>query len=115
MDKLEAVKKSVAATAGVRPHFLVDPDSDRLLAMVLALAAELGTVYERVDTLENLLIREGVIASAQLADFNVLGDLAAARLAWHDALVRRILRVLSHELQELVEDEADIPKPIVGE
>lgn len=115
MNKLEAVKKSVGAIAGPRPHFLADPDSDRLLAMVLALAAELGTVYERVDSLEALLVAQGVVDPARLADLTLPGDAAQARLEWHDALVRRILRVLSHELAELADHPSEMPKPLVGE
>ena len=115
MDRLEAVKKSVEATAGPRPHFLKDPDSDRLLAMVLALAGELGVVYERLDTLESQLVSQGTVDPQALAAQTLPGDAAKARLDWHEALVRRILRVLTLELQELVESEDDTPKPIVGE
>ncbi|WP_439534929.1 hypothetical protein [Polymorphobacter sp.] len=115
MDKLEAVKKSVAATAGPRPHFLKDPDSDRLLAMVLALAGELGTVYERLDTLESLLVSQGTVDIEKLNEMTLPGDAAKARLDWHEAMVRRILRVLALELQELAEDDSDIPKALVGE
>jgi len=115
MDRLDAVKKSVAATAGPRPHFLKDPDSDRLLAMVLALAGELGVVYERLDTLEQQLVAQGTVDPASLAAQSLPGDAAKARLDWHEALVRRILRVLTLELEELVDGEADVPRPIVGE
>jgi hypothetical protein len=115
MNRLEAVKKSVAASAGPRPHFLKDPDSDRLLAMVLALAGELGTVYERLDTLETLLVAQGTVDAEKLNEMTLPGDAAAARLEWHEAMVRRILRVLALELQELVEDERDVPGPMTGE
>jgi hypothetical protein len=115
MDRLDAVKASVAATAGPRPHFLKDPDSDRLLAMVLALAGELGVVYERLDTLEQQLIKQGTVSPEALEAQAQPGDAAKARLEWHEALVRRVLRVLELELQELVEREDDRPRPLVGE
>jgi len=101
--------------AGSRPHFLKDPDSDRLLAMVLALAGELGVVYERLDTLETQLLAQGTVKAEALAAQALPGDAAKARLEWHEALVQRVLRVLTLELQELVESDEDAPQPLRGE
>ena len=38
------------AAKGRRPQFLDDPDSDRLLAMIMALTGELAVLRERLDT-----------------------------------------------------------------
>jgi hypothetical protein len=109
MDKLEAVKRSVEATASARPHFLKDPDCDRLLAITLALAAELGTVYERLDTLEAVLAADHGLDRARLDRFEPDAATSKARLEWHDAFVRRVLRVLSQELNELKDSDAPLP------
>lgn len=113
MNKLDAVKRSVAATAGPRPHFLDNPDCDRLLAMVLALAGELGTVYERLDSVERLLEAQHGFDRTALASYEPAPEASAERLEWHEALVRRVLRVLSAELAEL--DDGQKPPSSLGD
>ncbi|HTI67081.1 MAG TPA: hypothetical protein VL460_06000 [Caulobacteraceae bacterium] len=99
MSPLEAVIRSAEQTAGPRPHFLTDPDSDRLLAMVLALAGQLTTVYERLDTVTEVLARHGLLDLAELDDFEPGPETSRRRMEWDEAFVRRLLRVLTYELE----------------
>ena len=46
-----------AAANGKRPYFFDNPDIDRLIAIVLAMAGELAVARERLDTVERLLAR----------------------------------------------------------
>lgn len=112
MEKLDAVRKSVRAIAGPRPAFLAGPDSDRLLAMLLALAAELASVYERLDTLERVLAARGGLDRSELESFAPDDSVSAERMAWHEALVERVLRVLTAELEAL-RDMPGAPLPEV--
>jgi len=115
MNKLEAVIRSVSQTAGPRPHFFQDPDCDRLLDMTMALAAELSAVYERLDSLERILERNGGLKRAELDQFEPDADASRDRLAWDEAFVRRLLRVLSYELNQLKGPGDTIPAAIKGE
>ncbi|MFN7173531.1 MAG: hypothetical protein ACK4MT_02310 [Thermaurantiacus tibetensis] len=101
MEKLDAVRKSVRTVAGQRPTFLDGADSDRLLAMVLALAAELASVYERLDTLERVLEGRVGLDRAELDGFEPDDAASRERMDWHEAMVERVLRVLSAELEAL--------------
>ena len=101
MDKLDAVRKSVAVTSGDRPHFFDNPDTDRLLAMILALSGELATVYERLDSLERVLERSGHLDRAAVEAFRPDDAATTDRMAWNEALVERVLRVISYELNTL--------------
>jgi len=115
MDKLQAVIESIAQSAGPRPHFLTDPDSDRLLAMVLALGGQLSTVYERLDSLERLLVDQKILTAEQLESYEPAPEAAKDRLAWNEIFVRRLLRVLSYELESLKDAPTDEIAPLRGE
>lgn len=106
MDKIDAVRKSIAETSGARPHFLNDPDSDRLLAMVLALSGELATVYERLDTLERVLEDKHGLQRQDLETYQPDDSVSKDRLDWSTMLVERVLRVLSYELNALEKDKS---------
>jgi hypothetical protein len=105
MDKIDAVRKSIAETSGARPHFLNDPDSDRLLAMVLALSGELATVYERLDTLERVLEDKHGLKREDLEAYQPDDGVSKDRLDWSTMLVERVLRVLKYELNALEKDK----------
>lgn len=115
MDKLQAVIESIAQSAGPRPHFLTDPDSDRLLAMVLALSGQLSTVYERLDTLERLLADKQILSPDEIDSYEPAPEVAQGRLAWNEIFVRRLLRVLSYELEALKESPDEQIAPLRGE
>lgn len=106
MEKADAVRRSIEETSGARPHFLKDADSDRLLAMVLALSGELATVYERLDTLERVLEDTHGLNRDALETYHPSDAVSKDRLEWSSLLVERVLRVLSYELKALEKDKA---------
>src|SRR3546814_20246903 len=69
MEKLAAVKCSVAAEAGPRSDFLWPSDTDTVLSIVMALAGEVATLYERVDTIERVVEQELGLSRAKLDAF----------------------------------------------
>lgn len=87
-----------------RPRYFDGGDVDRVMAIVLALASELASMRERLDTHERLGL-EGKIATPELVDAHVASPEAeAAREAWRDAYIRRIFRVIDEDRVALAAD-----------
>lgn len=85
---------------GRRPRYFADPATDRLLAMVVTLIGELSATRERVDSLERVLEREGLLAPDAVEEYRPEGAAAATREARRAALTERVLRVLEAEIAE---------------
>ena len=116
MDKNDAVVRSVAAQAGPRSRFLLPSDSDELLGITLALAGEVTTLYERLDTLERVIEQELGLPRDRLDGFTATPADLAERSRWHDAFVNRLMRSLTQELARIkAEDGPPIPQTSGGE
>lgn len=98
-EKLEAVRKSIAESAGERPSYFSDPDVDRILGIVMAMAGEVAVTAERLDTLERMLDKKGLLTLDELAGYQPDDTVVGERMAWHQAFVARILRVVEQELE----------------
>ncbi len=97
-----------AAASGKRPLFFDNPDIDRLIAVVLAMAGELAVARERLDTVERLLARKATLSLADIDGFRPTEAEAAERGGWHVEYLTRIFRVLQQE-QELLQRGAVEP------
>jgi hypothetical protein len=83
--------------------FFRDPAVDRVLGVVMELAAEVYVLRDRLDTLTEVLQRSGVVHQDELQDYVASADVRAKRLAERDALIARILAPMTAE--------ADSPAP----
>jgi hypothetical protein len=83
---------------GARPVYLRDADSERLLSMTLALAAEVSVLSEELDTLRELALRAGLLERDALERFRPDEPTAARRAARRRALIRRMLRIVLEDL-----------------
>lgn len=72
---------------------------ERLLAMVTAVTAQLAVARERVDTLERLMARAGLIAPSDIEEFTATEDETRER----DAVRRSIITKVFRPLQESAE------------
>ena len=116
MDKMAAVRRSVAAQAGPRADFLRPADNDTLLAITLALAGEVATLYERIDTIERVAEQELGLSRQKLDAFSPPPAVQAERSQWHDAFVARLMRTLSHQVATLQAlDGPPIPERSAGD
>ena len=97
-----------AAASGKRLYFFDNPDIDRLIAIVLAMAGELAVARERLDTVERLLARKGTLSRADIDEFRPSSVETAERGRWHLEYLARIFRVLQQE-QELLQRGATEP------
>lgn len=77
-----------------RPRYLSGADADRAVMMILALAAEVAVLRDRLDTHERLAESDERAATAAVEDYEPSPAVEAARHAARRALIDRITRVL---------------------
>jgi hypothetical protein len=79
---------------GKRAGFYAEPGVDQLYGIVTALAAELWAARERIDTLERVLERAGLIPPDAVEGFAPGDELAARRQREREAFIERVYQVL---------------------
>jgi hypothetical protein len=89
-----------AKAKGKRPQFADDPQIDRLLAMVTALAGEVAVLRERQDTLERLLHSAGALNVTAIEAYEPDETVLADRERWRAAFLDRVLWIVRAGLDE---------------
>jgi hypothetical protein len=114
LNQIAAPKaKPLARTAkGRKPQYFADPATDTLLSMVLALTQELSVARDRIDTLERLLERAGVLEAKTVEEYLPSPDEAAVRAAVRAGMIRRVFRAAEKQAQDL---ESSAPGPEVAD
>jgi hypothetical protein len=79
---------------GKRPIYFENPETDKLLAMVLALAEEVSVLRDRLDTIERLTQAKGLLAQAEIDAYQPDPQAAAERDQQRAAYIARILRIV---------------------
>jgi hypothetical protein len=92
----DALAESAAKPAGKRPYFLA-PEVERVMAITMAIAQELAVTRERLDTVERLLERKGIVLASEIETFTPTPTDAAARGLWVQEYLTRILRIVQQE------------------
>ncbi len=98
MSRATALRRSADKPAGTRPYFL-SPESERILAITMAVAQELAVARARIDTLERLLEAKGVVVREDIETFAPSAEQHAERAAWSQEYINRILRIVQQEAQ----------------
>lgn len=106
MDDLKAVRAAIEYSTQPRVSFFDDPGLDRVLGITMAVAQEVGTVLERLDTLERLLVQSGALQAGAVQAFVPDPAVARQRLSMQEAFVTRLLRVVEQELVALRAEQA---------
>lgn len=83
---------------GARPVFLDGADAERLLSMLLALAAEVSVLSDEIDTLRELLASAAVLAPDAVERFAPSTAAIERRATRRRALIRRMLRIVLEDL-----------------
>lgn len=94
-----ALSTASAKPAGKRPFFLT-PEVERVMAIAMAIAQELAVARMRIDTLERLLARKGLIDRAEIERFAPAPEEAAERGLWTQEYIARILRIVQQEAEQ---------------
>lgn len=90
---------------GKRPDIHADPASDRLIAMVLALASEMSVLKDRLASMQALAERHGWLAAGAVDGYVPDLEERGAREREREAFLDRIFHVLKEELSDLEQGE----------
>lgn len=101
MKPEDVLRLAGAAASGKRPHFFADPDVDRLLAIVWAMAGELAVTRERLDTVERLLQAGQVLSREAIESYQPDAEAARERGRQQLEYIARLLRVLQQEVEQM--------------
>ncbi|BAY47225.1 hypothetical protein SAMD00079811_48420 [Scytonema sp. HK-05] len=82
---------------GKRPVYFDDPQTDKVLAIVMALIGEVSVLRERLDTIERLLEAKDILAIADIEAYQPDDSVAKEREQWRAEYIARVLRVLQTE------------------
>lgn len=80
---------------GRRAQFYDDPAIDQLWAVVTALTAEVSVAFDRLDTVERLMERDGRVTRAAVEAYRPDEVAAAERARQREELIQRVYQVLS--------------------
>jgi hypothetical protein len=94
---------------GARPYFMNDPAVERVFNITMAVATELAVVRERLDTIERLLQKKGVLLQNEIEAFEPNDEEAEIRQLWHARYAARIMRIVQQELDALAKPENNTP------
>jgi hypothetical protein len=84
-----------------RQTYFDGTDVDRVMAVLLALVAEVASIRERLDTHERLA-GVGAAASVEAVEAYRADDTTEdQREAWRDAYIRRLFRVITEDVETL--------------
>lgn len=86
---------------GERPYFFDDPAVDKLVAMIMGLAGEVGVLHDRLDTVERLLETRGLLKRDDIERYSPPARVAAERAAWRETMLGEVLRIIEIELEGL--------------
>lgn len=80
---------------GRRAQFYADPAVDQLWAVVTAITAEVSVAFDRLDTLERLLERDGSVTRAAIEAYRPDEAASGERARNREELIARVFQVLS--------------------
>ena len=89
----------VRKAKGKRPTFFDDPQIDKVVGIVIALAGEVSVLRERIDTIERIAAAKGLFTQDDIEAYRPDEAVAAARGAWRAEYIERVLRVVHEELE----------------
>jgi hypothetical protein len=88
---------------GKRPQFFDNPESERLMGILMAVVEELAVTRERLDTVERLLESTGSLDRSAIDSFHPDKDAAMERGLMNQEYIARVLRILQQEREALEE------------
>ncbi|MBL8630359.1 MAG: hypothetical protein JNM81_12055 [Rhodospirillaceae bacterium] len=84
---------------GAQPHFFDDPNTDRLLSMVMDLALEVSVLRDRLDTHERVAEAKGAYTSADIEAYEASDDVRDARDKWRNNFIDKLMKRIESEYE----------------
>jgi hypothetical protein len=91
---------------GKKPVFFGDPQIDKIVGIVMALAGEVSVLRERLDTIERLVEQKGLLSRQEIETYRPDPHATEERDRWRAEYITRILRVVHEELEAIEQGEA---------
>jgi hypothetical protein len=82
---------------GRRPFFFKDPNTDKLLSMVAALAGEVAVLRQRLDTHERVAAARQLFSIEDIEAFAPDVQTSDERARWRQEFLQRVFRILELE------------------
>jgi hypothetical protein len=95
-----AIATASAKPAGKRPYFL-DAQVERVMAITMAVVQELAVTRMRLDSLERLLERKGLMTRSELEAFAPTPVESTERGLWTQEYIARVLRIVQQEAEQI--------------
>jgi hypothetical protein len=92
---------------GRRPQFHQDPAVDKLHGMIMAMATEMSVLYERLDTMERVAARKGVMLQTELENYTPDAEAAGAREAWRQKFLERLFYLYREDVDDRLNQDND--------
>ena len=92
------------ARGQARPAYLEPGDIDRVTIMLVALMSEVSALRDRIDTHEAVADLGGAPTTAAIEAYELTPERHAARESNREAMLKRVLRVITEERDEAVTD-----------
>ncbi len=99
-DRNPAAVRISRTAKGEKPVNFADPAVDKLLGITMSLASEVSVLRDRLDTLERLIDRHGLVRRSDIESFEPSPAERAERIAARAEFVERILLVVQRDLEE---------------
>ena len=100
---------------GKRPQFFESAESERLMAILMAVVEELAVTRERLDTVERLLETGGSLDRNAIESFHPDREQARERGLMNQEYIARVLRFLQQEREALEESIKSGPEKTLAE
>ena len=100
MSIATALSTASAKPAGKRPYFMT-PEVERVMAIAMSIAQELAVARTRIDTLERILERKGIMSRADIEAFQPTPEDATERGLWTQEYIARVLRIVQQEAENM--------------
>ena len=100
---------------GKRPQFFESAESERLMAILMAVVEELAVTRERLDTVERLLDASGSFDRSAIDAFHPTAEQARERALSNQEYLARVMRFLQQEREALEESIKSGPEMTLDE
>ena len=98
----QATRVHVPQTAkGHRPSFFNDPVNDRLIAMMMSLVTELSVLRDRLDTVEAIAEKKGIILANEIESYEPDPARAEARERLRQEFLDRVFYIFQEEVEDV--------------